>query len=80
MSQRNRDDYFNYTKPGEFVFLEVPCEKCKYEMTDPEICKKYPQGKPMGVRRAEEDCPEFEEKKERKWKNFLINIVRSFKK
>ncbi len=63
MSQKNRDDYLNYTKPGEFVFLEVPCEKCKYEVTDPKNCRKYPQDKPMGVRLAEENCPEFKEKK-----------------
>ena len=81
MSQRNRDDYFNYTKPGEFEFLEIPCEKCKYnQLKSPEVCKKYPTGKPIRVLSAEEDCPEFKEAKAGVWKKYFPHLFRFGKK
>lgn len=67
MNRIKRDDYLSYTKLGEFKFLEIPCEKCKHKLANPEVCNKYPDGKPIGVLSAEEECPNFKQKKKSLW-------------
>lgn len=80
MNRRKRDDYFNYTKPGEIEILEIQCERCKHKLANPKVCTKYPDGKPIGVLRAEEECPKFEKKSESKWKNRFLEVFRIFKR
>ncbi|MBA4496351.1 hypothetical protein ACFO25_15930 [Paenactinomyces guangxiensis] len=81
MDSRDRDDYFSWTKPGEIEFLEIQCETCKHnKLANPTVCTKYPDGKPVGVLRAEEKCPGFKEKKEGKWKDRFSGVFRAFKK
>ncbi|HBF37150.1 MAG TPA: hypothetical protein DDW50_07500 [Firmicutes bacterium] len=64
MNTGNRDDRFNYTKPGEFTMLVMECETCEHQISsNPMACKKYPERKPNFVLRIEAKCPEFQQKR-----------------
>lgn len=63
MDRPNREDRFNYTKPGEFQILEMQCERCINKLPNPMVCSEYTERKPNYVLRVECGCPKFESKK-----------------
>lgn len=62
MSRPEREDRFNYTKPGEIKILTMQCERCKNRLANPMACSEYPERKPNCVLKVECDCPKFEPK------------------
>lgn len=59
----DRSDYFKYKK-GDVAYEDSLCAFCKYfNQENPEICVKYPEGKPEEIITSDKKC-EFIDLKE----------------
>ena len=60
--ERKDSDYFEYKEEGDINILKLQCEDCKHQLKEIYVCRMFPDRKPIGVLKCEEECPKFEKK------------------